>query len=176
MPLSNKVKKGPSPNPEIERQLQKEIEILAQILKEKTEQLETLRAPSKDELIPLAIFSNDKLSSLETIVKFLKENRGNGFSEIATMLNRDPRTIWATYAKARGKQKAVFKETESAYHIPLSIVKNRTLGVLESICMYMKDSLGLTYHEIAVALRRNDRTIWASYHNAKNKKHGKNKE
>jgi DNA-directed RNA polymerase specialized sigma24 family protein len=41
---------------------------------------------------------------------------------------------------------------------------------MESVVFYMKDTLGLTYHEIAVELNRDDRTIWTVYNRAKSKK------
>jgi len=37
---------------------------------------------------------------------------------------------------------------------------------MESVVSYMKNSLGMTYHEIAVALNRDDRTIWTVYNRA----------
>ena len=53
--------------------------------------------------------------------------------------------------------------------IPLSILKNRKLGALESIVTYLKDELHLTYAEIAKLTNRDNRTIWATYHKAKKK-------
>jgi DNA-directed RNA polymerase specialized sigma24 family protein len=41
---------------------------------------------------------------------------------------------------------------------------------MESVVDYMKDSLGLSYHEIAKELNRDDRTIWTVYHRASKKK------
>lgn len=120
--------------------------------------------------IPITIFANDELSSLETIVKFLKENKNLAFSEIASLLNRDQRTIWTTYNKASKKKKSVFIISESKYHIPFEIFRDRDLGVLENICFYLKNNFGLSFHEIAVLLRRNDRTIWTSYQKAKEKR------
>ena len=35
---------------------------------------------------------------------------------------------------------------------------------------YLKDKLNLTYHEIAVLLNRDDRTIWTCYNIAKKKR------
>jgi DNA-directed RNA polymerase specialized sigma24 family protein len=37
------------------------------------------------------------------------------------------------------------------------------VSILESIVAYMKDARGLSYHEIALILNRNDRTIWTVY-------------
>ena len=60
---------------------------------------------SKEEQIPIAIFDNDILSALESIAKYLKENRGLTFHQIAVLLKRDDRTIWSSYNKASKKRK-----------------------------------------------------------------------
>ena len=52
--------------------------------------------------VPLSIFSG-KLSPLEALVKYLKENLGLRFHEIASELNRDDRSIWGTYRHIRSK-------------------------------------------------------------------------
>ena len=53
--------------------------------------------------------------------------------------------------------------------IPSDIFRDRTLAPLESISEYLKDNLGMSYHEIAVLLNRDDRTIWTCYNRAKKK-------
>jgi hypothetical protein len=53
--------------------------------------------------------------------------------------------------------------------IPSSIFRDRNLAPLESITEYLKDQHGLSFHEIAVLLNRNDRTIWTCYSRAKKK-------
>ena len=57
--------------------------------------------------------------------------------------------------------------------LPISIFKDRNLSFMESAVYYMKVSLNLTYHEIAVELNRDDRTIWTVYNRAVAKKGGK---
>ncbi len=54
--------------------------------------------------------------------------------------------------------------------MPTHIFKDRKVSVLEAISEYMKDTMGLSYHEIAVMLNRNDRTIWTCYNRAKQKR------
>ena len=56
------------------------------------------------------------------------------------------------------------------FQVPVSIFHDRSLSVLEAISEYMKDSVDLTYHEIAKILNRDDRTIWTCYHRAKIKR------
>jgi hypothetical protein len=53
--------------------------------------------------------------------------------------------------------------------IPVHILQNRKLGVLESVVVYLKEEIGLKYSEIARMLNRDDRTIWNVYNYAKKK-------
>lgn len=64
------------------------------------------------------------------------------------------------------------KKRDRAVDIPSSIFKDRNLAPLEAITEHLKDNLGMSFHEIAVLLNRNDRTIWTCYSRAK-KKHQK---
>ena len=54
--------------------------------------------------------------------------------------------------------------------IPTHIFRDRTLSVLESLSEYLHKVRGLTYHEIAVLLNRDDRTIWTCCHRARIKR------
>ena len=54
--------------------------------------------------------------------------------------------------------------------IPTFLFKDRKVAVLEALVEYLKDHKGLTYHEIALLLNRDDRTIWTVYHRAKKKR------
>ena len=56
--------------------------------------------------------------------------------------------------------------------IPSTVFLDRSLSVLEAMVEYLKEKRGLTYHEIAVFLNRDDRTIWTCYNRAM-KKRGK---
>ena len=89
------------------------------------------------------------------------------YKEIAEMLNRNERTIWTAYHKAKKKQPEVLKPEEKTL-IPLSIFKNKKLTILESIILYLKQS-GLKYVEIAKLLKRDQRNIWRIYSRAKMK-------
>lgn len=56
--------------------------------------------------------------------------------------------------------------------IPVTLFSDRSKGVLEILVQYLKDQENMTYHQIAVLLNRNDRTIWTAYKQAQ-KKNGK---
>ena len=130
-----------------------------------------LRIEIKEEVkVPLSVFKNDYLASLETIVKYLRENLLLSFKQIASLTNRNPISLAVSYRIAKKKMEAKFAEEISPYSIPVSILQDRNLSVLENVASYLKDTFGLTYHKIAVLLNRNDRTIWTVYQRAKKKK------
>ncbi len=54
--------------------------------------------------------------------------------------------------------------------VPSFIFKDRSLSVLESMVEYLKDVKKFSYHEIALMLNRDDRTIWTVYHRVKDKR------
>jgi hypothetical protein len=125
---------------------------------------------SKDVKVPISVFNNKKLGSLEAIVKYLRENLLLSFKQIGALTNRNEIALAVTYRNASRKLKAKFVLTEIApYSIPVSILKDRKLSVLENIVSYLKDSFGLTYHKIALLLSRDDRTIWTVYQRANKK-------
>ena len=121
----------------------------------------------KEILIPVSIFIK-RLSVLETVTKYLKEELNLSYHQIGVLLNRDERNIWHTYKNANKKHTPKLKVTFSKYFIPISIFQNK-LSVLENIVLYLKDELSLSYHAIAVLLERNDRTIWTMYQRARKK-------
>ncbi len=125
--------------------------------------------PNKNYGIPIEIFSDRALGVLESVVKYLHDNLALSFNEIAVLLNRDNRTIWGSYSKAYSKMSKPFRILRSRYTLPIEIFSNRALGVLESLVVYLRDSLTLSFHDIAVLLNRDDRTVWTSYRRAKRK-------
>jgi DNA-directed RNA polymerase specialized sigma24 family protein len=59
--------------------------------------------PSKI-LVPVEIFKERKWSVLESLVFYLKENKGIKVSEISEILDKSKSTIWTVYNRARKKQ------------------------------------------------------------------------
>jgi len=54
--------------------------------------------------IPSSIFRDRSLSVLEAMVEYFKEKKQMKYSEIARLLNRDDRTIWTAYKRAKEKR------------------------------------------------------------------------
>jgi hypothetical protein len=63
-------------------------------------------------LIPSSIFIDRKLSVLEILVEYLKEKRNLNYHQIASLLNRDDRTIWTVYNRAKKKRLNQIEEKE----------------------------------------------------------------
>lgn len=143
-----------------------------QILELVNKSLKIPKAPAKEEVkVPISAFQNEQLGSLETIVKYLRENLLLSFKQIALLTNRNEIALAVTYRNAKKKLESKFVITEiSPYSIPVSILMDRNISVLENVVSYLKDAFGLTYHKIAVLLNRDDRTIWTVYQRARKKK------
>lgn len=132
--------------------------------------------------IPLSIFDQD-LGPLESLVFYLHHDKKQHMKNIAHRLLRHYQTIWTTYRIAFKKPKVIYPITEKEKKIlenlaiiskneiliPLDIFYNRRLSVFESLVKYLKESLGLNYHNIGILLHRNERTIWTIYSRANNK-------
>lgn len=63
-------------------------------------QLITDHAPG---FVPLTILTDRTLGALEAIVVHLKDSHNLTYHKIAQLLNRNDRTIWTTYSKAKAK-------------------------------------------------------------------------
>ncbi len=120
-------------------------------------------------MIPVSVFEIPKLSALEAVCKYLKEDLDLSFAKIADLTKRDNRTIWATYRNASRNVKEKLQFKQSKFFIPVSALANRKLSVMESIVSFLKDKFGLRYTEIAHLLNRNERNIWTVYNKFRKK-------
>lgn len=72
--------------------------------------------------------------------------------------------------KKEGAGKEADKTADSSISIPSYVFRDRTLKPLEAIVEFLREHQGLTIHQIAKLLNRDDRTIWTVYHRAKVKR------
>jgi hypothetical protein len=122
---------------------------------------------ARDKGVPISIFDNDKLSALEAVIKYLKEAQGLKLKEIASLLNRNSKTIWTTYNNASKKMPEPANIENINMYLPLKLFQDREVSPLEVVVHYLKDELGFKNHEIAKMLHRDQRTIWATYNRKK---------
>ena len=132
------------------------------------EQLKEKNTQKKINGIPLGIFSNKFLSTLEAVVKYTKENLKLRFVEIANNLNRSSKTIWTTYRNASKKMPSEFSDFSEDIIIPFSVFSDRRYSTLESLVIHLK-KLDMSNREIAKALNLDDSTIWTIASRAKKK-------
>ena len=113
---------------------------------------------------PLTILSQG-LSSLEAIVKYLRENKKLSYEIIGKLLSRNSRTLTVTYNIARRKHPQLLIVDEKSEQVPLNVF-NDYLSVLESIVKHLHDS-GYNHSQIGRLLDKDPRTIWTVYHRVK---------
>ncbi len=63
---------------------------------------------------------------------------------------------------------SLYTESSPEDAVPISIFAH-SLSPSESLCKYLKENCNLSFHEIAVLLNRDDRSIWTSYSRASKK-------
>jgi len=140
-------------------------------------QIQTILDKATEPTVPIIIF-NSKLGCLETITKYLIEEKHMKNSQVAKLTSRSPKTIWATYYRAKQKMPEPlstnkFLETDekkqSSVEIPISILSNKEFSILESIVHYLRKNHGMSLRQISELLHRAQGTIAAIYHRVKQK-------
>lgn len=116
--------------------------------------------------VPVAIFSG-KLSPAEALAKFLKENIDMSYREIAVLIKRNERGIWANYKRATKKMPWPF-DIKDSVTVPASIF-NSEKSILESLVFYLKEAQNMRNKKIAQLLNKNPANIWTVYSRAKKK-------
>ena len=116
--------------------------------------------------VPISIFANKNLGILESTVKYLKENNNLTYHEIAVLLKRDDRTIWATYHKAIRKEKNIFSTKTDCQTIDLTIISNREQAPLRAVICHLKNQ-GLNFRQISHLLNRSYKTVWVTFNKKK---------
>ncbi len=135
------------------------------------EEIATFTSKMQEPKIPVSIFCK-KLGALETISKFLIENKELKKRDTARLLNRDPKTIWSTYEKAKKKFPERFaQKSKDDIQIPVSKFNNRKFSTLEILVTCLREEHGLSFKEISKMLGRSPGTLGTAYFRA-NKKRG----
>jgi len=119
-------------------------------------------------VIPISIF-NEVLTPLQTISKYLVENIGLSYSDIARKLNRNRRIIWQAYKLAAEKYVSKFEIIDYTNNVSLSVFSDRSKNISFCLISYLKENLELRYRDIAKLLKRDERTIWTIYNRRKKK-------
>ena len=148
------------------------LEVLDEKLAEKygvglDEVLATIRAKksrgAEEVKVPIDIFRQET-GAAESLCKYLKENKGLNFSEIARAINRDPRTVWINYTNAVRKVSDRI-ETSSKVLVSTKIFRDRNLSISEALVYYLR-SRGMKNAEVARMLGKDPRNVWTLYSRA----------
>ncbi len=88
------------------------------------------------------------------------------------LTNRDERNIWTLYDRARKKRDESEPSTKKApiAQIPLKVVKDRSVSILEVVVEYLREKTHFTNHQVATVLNRSDKTISTAYVRTKRKR------
>ena len=116
--------------------------------------------------VPVTLFSSN-LSPAEALVIYLKDNLGFKFSEIAKLVNRDERSLWGNYNRAKSKGELHIEKTP--YLVPLDIFNDRSLSILEHVVLYLKENYNLNLQTISKLLNKKSTTIWSVFSRVKEK-------
>ena len=136
---------------------EKQAEILLSLKKK-------LEKPGETQGIPVSIFK--KLSALEAITRYMKDEQKLSFNEIGKILNRSSITIRTSYNNSFKKFKGKLDTIDTKHMIPFNIFQNRKKSILEHIVSYLKDKYDLNFKTIAEILNKNYQTIWTVYRRA----------
>ncbi|MFH1064343.1 MAG: hypothetical protein V1729_04645 [Candidatus Woesearchaeota archaeon] len=112
------------------------------------------------------------MSFLESLIEYLKSQLQLTYHEIAMLTNRDERNIWTLHDRAQRKRHElppVFVKTP-VIQIPLSVVRDRSVSILEVVVEYLRDRAHLSNHQIATVLNRSDKTVSTVYVRTKRKR------
>ena len=127
--------------------------------KEFRDKLSKLVLENQSEHFPLGLLKNDKISTLEVLVKYLRENKKLCYKNIGKKLNRTPSALAVTYKQAKKKHKAPLLDVDFSIMIPYSIFDNKCFSVLECVIFYLKNQ-GRKQTEIARLIGKDPRTVW----------------
>lgn len=117
----------------------------------------------EDILVPVSIFSQN-LSPLEALSQFLKKEYSMKNLEISQILCKQPAAISSALIKSEKKK---FIYDKSSLQMPLRLFnENSSNSILNIVISYLKEN-GLTLTEIGKVLKRDPRTIWVIFNNAK---------
>jgi hypothetical protein len=116
--------------------------------------------------IPLSIF-NKTLGSLESIIKYLKEELQLSVKEISFLTNRKQQPVRTTYNRTQKKHPKRLDIT-AKNSIPITIIQDTKLSVLENlVSFFIKNNYSI--NQISTLLKRDYKTIWTIKNRIKNK-------
>ena len=149
-----------------EPNLIQDLESVKQILEKHSltvDELKQIMARGEPMQVPISIFRN-KVGPMAALCIYLKDYRHLKLSQIARLINRDARSVWAAYSNSKPKSRPMKEDLRLTCSI--EVFKNRERSVMENLVFHLKTVNNLTLTEIANLLGRSNKTIWCFYNRA----------
>ena len=118
--------------------------------------IELFQESNQEISVPISLFSTN-LHPMEALCKYLIEIERLSKSSVATVLQRNIKTIWANYERAKGKE--LFISGNTQYTIPLSLFQKRKLSVMEHVVSFLKQVHHFSNKEISQLLGKSPNSI-----------------
>ncbi len=106
--------------------------------------------------VPISLFSSN-LHPMEALCKYLIEIERLSKSNVARVLQRNIKTIWANYERSKGKE--LFMTGNQQYTIPLSLFQKRKLSIMEHVVSFLKQVHDFSNKEISQLLGKSPNSI-----------------
>ncbi|MEK6901450.1 MAG: hypothetical protein AABX37_03850 [Nanoarchaeota archaeon] len=150
-------------------------QLLGQLQREQNLQLDQVISlyleVKQERAVPLSIFAT-KLYPMEALCKYLHEEEKLSYQEIGTLLQRDARSVWGAYHRARRTWKKPFHRKREQYMIPFSLLQDRSSTVLEHVVLYVHTVYRLTNRQLGKLLHKSPNSMAVLLKRAREKKHG----
>jgi len=113
--------------------------------------------------IPVSVFAAD-IPALEAATLYLRDKQLLSYQKIADILQKNYKTIYTAYQRAKKKKLPV----KRIIQFPIDILTDK-LTVFESVVKHLHEEQEISLSKIAQILHRDKRNIWQIYANAKAK-------
>lgn len=107
----------------------------------------------EDLTVPVSVFAIG-LSPSEALCAYLKEKKRLPFRRIGDLLNRDERSAWTSYRRAKSKRPDPLLISEEGLRIPVSIFTDRSMSILEHVVSYALEHTGMSVPNLARLLNK----------------------
>lgn len=115
-------------------------------------------------MVPCSLFRSEG-SPLSLLVRYLVDGLKVPLPEVPEMINRSYRAVWGAYRHG----KDFTKPEPGVHYLPMSCF-TPGLSIMEAVTRYLKETMSMRLHDIALELGRDDRTIWTHYDRSQKKR------
>lgn len=136
------------------------------------EQVHDIYQKQLDAFVPLSIFAG-KLTTLEALVCFLKDQRRFPTNKVSRLLKRSSACVSITYKRAKNKSYMI-KAKAYDTKVPLIIFRSSRFSAQEALVRHLQNS-GMPSRHISKCLGLDPRNTWTILKRIRNKERGEGK-